>query len=267
MKLKVILRTCSGPNVHKGERFVAVSKEDLLYVCVASLVRSLAESASSADLSLAVIDDHSSGSCVQKIKSLLAACPFRTELISLEETGNPTSLRASYGYARNFAEQAIYFVEDDYLHSPSAISEMIASYEDFSGNLGGVPVAIAPSDDPGYYLPNEIAPSRVVIGRRRHWRTSRSTTGTFMTSKEVLTGYWEIFSMFARYGEYPGVTERNTINKIWENAVTLFSPIPSLAAHMQFSENIPPFFDWKRLWNDTVRWMGEKGLSGIPPMI
>jgi len=248
-KYSVILRTHSGANVHMGTRFVSASKTELIYRCLNSLVKAL--NFSDADIEFVVIDDHSSPECLAGIERLLSVCKHPTKLIPLENTGNGASLLCSYEYGRDHGRDVIYFVEDDYLHYPSAIIEMFETYHDFKKNLGGKEVAIHPADDPKDYLPHAIPLSRIVLGRKRHWRTNFWTTGTLLIHSSMLVAHWDKFMAFTHYGT-PGVSEDTTINKIWkEGHVTLFTPIPSVAIHMQFSEDIPAFTDWKILWDQN----------------
>jgi hypothetical protein len=38
------------------------------------------------------------------------------------------------------------------------------------------------------------------------------------------------------------------VNKIWREDVTLFTPIPSVALHVQYEAQKDPYLDWKELW-------------------
>ena len=54
------------------------------------------------------------------------------------------------------------------------------------------------------------------------------------------------------FGDALNIHEGTTINKIWRENVYLFTPIPSVALHMQFKEQIDKFIDWKPLWNRSI---------------
>jgi hypothetical protein len=249
MILDIIIRTHSESNVHPQEQRVQTdSKEEMLIHCVYSLILSI-NNCQDHDIKVTVLDDHSSASCITKLKKILGLCRYPTELIHLEGRGNNASLKSCYEYARDHARDVIYFVEDDYLHYPSAISEMIESYETFKHNLGGKEVGILPNDDPDNYKAQWIKPSRIVLGRERHWRTNDFALGTFMVSKTILLTQYDIFMEFSHYGKSPDIVEETTINKLWKGPAILFTPIPALALHMHHNYRIIPFTDWEQLWN------------------
>ncbi len=252
MKLDIILRTHSLGDVHKGERLLQVPKEEIVLKCVASLVDSINRAVTAGnDIALAVIDDHSSSSCLAGLEKIIARCACPSTLIHLAGAGNNASLKACYQHAKDFGRETIYFVEDDYLHVPSAISEMISAYGLFRQNLGGREVGLVPHDDPDNYRPEWIEPSRIVLGTHRHWRTNTGSLGTFMISKNILIKHWNIYMQFSDYGKGPENQETVTIDIVWKGPVMLFNPIPALAVHLRFPEEYNSFVDWRKLWNDT----------------
>ncbi len=252
MQLDIILRTHSLGNLHAGRRFATDSKEELIFKCTASLIRS-ANEAKGHDIRITVVDDHSSESCIAGLKRILATSLHPASLVHLEAKGHGASLLACYEYARDFGRDILYFIEDDYLHFPNAISEMLEAYGDFKNNLGGREVGLLANDDPDAYRPAWLEPCRIVLGRHRHWRTNLFSTSSFMLSKAAFLRHWDVYMLHTHYGEnYAGFTdiqENVTVDKVWRGDVTLFTPIPALAFHMQFQENIAPFADWQTLWN------------------
>ncbi|MDO8493144.1 MAG: glycosyltransferase [bacterium] len=250
-ELEVILRTSTGPNVHMGKRFVTFNKETLLLGCLYSLLETIKEAHGLANIHLTIIDDHSVPTAKSSMRLMVAASAVPVTLVDLEGTGNRASLSAVYEYARNNAKELIYFVEDDYLHAKNAISEMLSAYVDFQKRLAGSEVGFFPVDYPDVYLPDIISPARLVLGEHRHWRTTNYTTGTILVSKKLLLKCWYNFLGFSLYGLAPEIYEGTTLNKIWkEENNFMFSPIPTLAIHMQFQENIPPFTDWRKWWDN-----------------
>ena len=77
-----------------------------------------------------------------------------------------------------------------------------------------------------------------------------------MLRPQVLQTHWSVFEKLAK--EYdpdyskPGehIHEGNTICEIWKNHALRFSPIPSLALHMQFDTQVDPYIDWQKWWNE-----------------
>lgn len=160
---------------------------------------------------------------------------------------------AQFDRGRSSEADLVYFVEDDYLHYPNAIVDMVDAYIRFKGNLG-TEVAIHPYDDPDNYLPKFIDETRVVLGRDRHWRTNKYSTFTFMCNPEIVRKFWSRFYTCAteymtEWGEANEIQEGTTINHIWRWEVKLFTPIPSLALHMGYERQLDPYIDWKKLWD------------------
>ena len=63
----------------------------------------------------------------------------------------------------------IYFVEDDYIHTPSTITEMIFAYEKFN-TIFSKDLILLPSDYP--YLYSKDEDTKIYLGEKYHWRLS-----------------------------------------------------------------------------------------------
>lgn len=250
MQLSVILRTHDTSNLH-GERYTGTPKSEVTYRAAYSLVRSLNDALASGVLdpkttTLTILDDHSDHpEIIQKILQT-AWCEKKFE--ALPTRGNNDSLLRCFSLAKE-AQGLVYIVEDDYLHEPGAIGEMIAGFETFSENLGN-PVAIHPFNDPDNYRPSGIVPSRIVQGPKRHWRTNDWSLGTFLVLGDTIRKHWNNFDMLARwYEKGKGITEANTLTPLWKGGVTLFTPIPSLALHVQTEQQKDPYINWREWWD------------------
>lgn len=250
MKLDIIVRTHSTRNVHNfAERYVGVPKSEVMLRCVNSLVTSI--NLASADIRLWILDDHSDEETLKKLRIILEKCKYQTSFIGLEESGTQATAFKHFEGGKLYGREVVYFVEDDYLHTPSAIEEMIDAYELFTKNLGSE-VALFPTDYPDRYRPEENYPTRIVYGPKRHWRTIMHSTNTCMMSKALLEKNWNLFETLSlNYGTGKGITEENTINAIWREQAVLFSPIPSLALHMQFEQHKDPYVNWQEWWEQA----------------
>jgi len=254
MKLDIHLQTHSDTSGHGAHRYVGAPKSEILLRCAQSLVTAINQA--DADIVLRVFDDHSSPETVGVLRRILETCRYPTELIALRDPGYNASCLASFSTARDGARELVYFVEDDYLHAPSAIVEMLETHPLFREKLGGREVALHPYDDPkNYWSPIFSRENcRVVHGTKRHWRTNTHTTNTCWVEAETLRRNWELFERLARYsstpyGQQQHISEASTINRIWREQVCLFTPIPSLALHLQHEEHKDPYLDWAAWWD------------------
>ncbi len=256
MKLHIIFRSCSNNSVHFEQRFIPVSKEDLIIHCLKSLIASLFPIQNFNDFKLSIVDDHSSPYCISQMHQILSVCPFPTEIISLKETGNNASMKYCYEYGLTSPSDVIYFVEDDYLHSPSSLYEMIDSYQLFSKKMRSqnptAEVAIMPVDNIFHYDDRTIFQSPVVLGKFRHWRVNYYSNWTLMLSKKGLEDNWEHWWKFSDYQlAQPETHEDATLTPVFKTKITLFTPVPTLAFHVASHGHVSPFVNCRDVWDQV----------------
>jgi len=204
------------------------------------------------EICVRIIDDHSSDEFLLQLLSLASHHNISISIECIKNAGHNASLYARHNYAMEVAGGAdlIYFIEDDYLHSEGSLLEAYQSYTMFKQNLGGAPVALSLQDDAWNYNQYRLAsPCRVVRGSNRHWRTNVHTTGSFIVEGSTYLKYAHLYELFTHY-DGNIITEENTINKVYRE-VMLFSPLPGLVQHMQFSDNISPFVPWQQWWANS----------------
>jgi len=251
-KVDVILRTHDKREIHVSDklRYCNADKSTVVRRCVASLIDSC--NRSTHDITYWWYDDHSSGGSIEAINDMFKGAKHPCNFIPLEIEGWQASGLAQFERGRDSDADLVYFVEDDYLHYPTAIDEMVDAYYTFKENLGRE-ISIHPFDDPDNYLPVWIEPTRIVYGKNRHWRTNLHTTFTFLCNPELVRARWHVFYTMATeygtvWGEMNHVNESTMVNKIWREEVTLFTPIPSLALHMAYETQRDPYLNWRELW-------------------
>lgn len=243
--LDIIYRSCSRKEsqVHGGTERI-FNKPELTITCLKSIVNS----AKNLDIpyKIAIVDDHSDLKSIAQMSCLISDIDHF--FLSMEETGNGDSLKACFKYADDNCNDLIYFVEDDYLHEPEALPLMVEAYYNFKSNLGGKEAAIFPLDCNDRYKPDWMEPCYLVPGKDRYWRTINHTTCTFLIHKNIFDRFRSNFSQLTLYGIDPNIHECNTINRIWTaiQGAVCFSPILSLAYHIQLESHLPLYTDWKK---------------------
>jgi len=257
IKLDIVLRTCDIANVHVDwrKRYHGLEKQELIRGCIKSLVRSI-QYATNSDTNLIVLDDHSSEETKSLIRDIISVLKEKQKFIELEDRGYNNSAFQQWILCRDSSADLIYSVEDDYLHSTTAIHEMVGSYNIFRERLKRDDIVLYPFDEPSEYNP-PVRTDFIVHGSHRHWRTGVFTTNVLMTRPQLLKKHWELFEVLAlKYnGDYLNprtehYEEANTIWKIWNSGQAIrFNPIPSLALHMQFDQQKDPFIDWQSWWS------------------
>ena len=217
-------------------------------------------------INLIVTDDHSTEENLLKIKKTLNNATFSSSILKIkkdefldeikkkDENNNPISenmisnmrnIYKSLNLTKDVANDLVYFLEDDYIHENNAISEMLLTYEKISSQLDRE-LFLCPADYP--YLYSNIDNSKIFIGHKRHWRTTKETLITFLTSKKMILKYWEDFKLMSTLRHHP---MEKRLHYIYEKEYCL-SPIPSLAMHCTYINSvygIPPNFEWKKIWD------------------
>jgi hypothetical protein len=257
--LLIILRTCTIINSASGtNRYIPVSKHDLVRTCISSLVDSINQ-VEDYDINFVVLDDHSSPEAVDDIQQIISHCKFPTEFIAVEDgSGNGHTMKRVYEQVETKCRDLWYHIEDDYLHVPEAINDMIASVDQFEANTGKL-VAINPHDDVWRYT-REIYHSILLLGPYRHYRTVQHTTYTCLASLKLYQRYRSVFQDLVKFTiNKEDWVENRSINQIWQQPdVMLFSPIPGLGFHIMDESGKDPYFDIDALWNSVPKlWIKE----------
>ena len=258
-KLDVFLRTCSRTGILPGQRCVGDSREQMILKCVQSLVSSIKNySSSPEDVKLWIVDDHSSIDFIEKLKEITNI--INTLIIPLSGTGARDSAVAQFELCRDNGSELVYLVEDDYFHSPTAIQCMFDSWKELRTISQFYPVALFPYDSIDRYRRDQPQPSRIFYLDGVHWRTVNKSTNTIFLPHSVFANTYHIWEYLAKNYSPGGITEDSTINSLWNTMcdfggpILLFSPIPSLAIHLEHQEPTTTFHgfgagDWKKYWN------------------
>jgi len=245
-KVVVILRTCDRVNAVSGHPRIN-EKSEVIRRCFNSLLSNIRFKEFKTEL--IIVDDHSSEETVHFLKE---NAPTGAKFVSLtKDTGNGASLAACYQIADSLPDDVlIFFLEDDYLLCPEALSEMVDIHNEVGPSIRQDEVVTHPVDYPDRYSPDKLYSSYIVLGRHRHWRTVGHTTGTLMISSKAFKAFRNAFGMFTQYGTVPGVNEDNTINTIYSK-IPCFSPMPSLGHHYQYESTMSPYLSYEELWDNN----------------
>jgi hypothetical protein len=209
-----------------------------------------------------IVDDKSKEENLNKLMNLIEGSSLDISITSLnnykykntikqqkndQTFSNLASLLQSFELGKEYGEDLIFFVEDDYLHFEPMMEEMIASYERIASQVNK-DIFMCPADYPYLYMNNEK--TNILIGNKRHWRTISQTLCTFMTTKSLLDKYWKNF--------YNTCLDRNDpfekyLNEIYTKEFCI-SPLKSLSLHctnVNSSYGLSPFINYKKLWDEN----------------
>lgn len=254
MNLEIIVKTCDRETLHgkNSDRFCNADKPTLISKCLSSLI--ISSNFRPIETKITVLDDASGKDTIKRIEKILSKSKHTCEIISREKNNYNEATLQYFERARDSDSTLVYCVEDDYLHFPNAIKEMDAFYQHAFNQLKKQKdIVLHPFDDPDNYDARVDQLSHIVLGFERHWRTNTNTTCTFYTTPGIIQRNWPYFEIFSKEYKYnPKVNESTTICQAWNGpTVQLFSPIISLALHMQFKQNIDIMANWRSLWEIT----------------
>jgi len=200
-----------------------------------------------------IVDDGSPSNDVDAWEETLKRYGIDGRWTRLESAQESRSLEVAFELARHSRSHLLYFVEDDYLHYPEALDMMLRSFERLRHLTPDGQVALSPYDCPDRYL-RGVYPTTLEFAAGRYWRTTRHTTGTFMVTRQTFAKYASHYHDYCRYGMDPMVNEDTTINCVYRT-VPCFSPVPTLAVHLQYEDTIPlllPDGGWEKLWDSLA---------------
>ena len=264
-QLLIILRTNSNIEIWDQNKKRIFEEKKIVYIekSLKSLIKSIKFSEKdlpTMHMRLIVLDDNSTQENLIKISDILKDSKINYNIFKHDKTkyekiikrqktketfSNLSSLLTSFNLGKENGEDLIFFVEDDYIHFESIISETVKTYERISSQLGK-DIFVCPSDYPFFYMGNEK--TNILLGNERHWRTIDKSLCTFFTSKALLNKYWDNFekNCLDRHDPF-----EKYINEIYQKELCI-SPIKSLSVHManvNSSYGLSPFVDYKTLWD------------------
>ena len=263
--LKIIVRTCTSELImdQNKRRIFDCEKNEYTFRTLRSLIKATKkakEKFENINFKLIVTDTNSPKQDLRIIEEILKGSAIENEVISVNLNEFKNKIKDGYSKAKfsnmanfynslltakNEEADLIYFVEDDYLHSPDSMVEMIFSYEKFY-SLFSQEVVLLPSDYPYLYTKDEN--TKIYLGEKYHWRLVRESLVTFMISKDLIDKYFSKLEIMGKEWVDPWEKPLHDIYQIH----SCFSPMPSLAIHCANINSIfgvSPFINIKNLWD------------------
>lgn len=249
--LIIYLRTCMRDkrNIDTRPRCTGVDMTEHSLRCILSLIYSanyLKNARPEISIALHVLDDHSDPVPLSRLQGLIKTASFPAHIQTTDVKGQGASLHQQFSMARK-DNAIVYFCEDDFLHEENGLAIMIQFYRDMA-EITGSHAVLYPQEHNSLY--SHHYPSYLVLGEDRHWRSVRHATHTFLTHGKIVDRYWRYFENTKFVGNRKKRklgSEARTTNNLFR-FIPGFSPLKPCAVHLQFEELLPPFYDWRPLW-------------------
>ncbi len=213
--MKIIYRLTERPSTNPSPIFNE-DKLKLNKLCLRSVIAAF----KGLNPKMIFICDYCSSQTTEMIKQIV---PFEYKI---KETTLGVYGTAEYQYDLvEPADDFILFQECDYFYLPGSGKELFEACKE----LGYV----SPYDHPDKY-PVERSSIQILD---RHWKSTVSTTSTFMTPMKL---FIDDFAIFQKYGWI----DHSRWVEIGKKGHELWTPIPSLATHM-VKDYMAPIVNWK----------------------
>jgi len=262
--IHVVLRTCNRTSLQSDR---IVNKSECILRCLNSIITNLKNIP---EKTLHIVDDNSSIEFQDILKELIQPydyitidfLPKRNQEGMSAKKKSRYSVQVAYDYIYNLPDgDLVYIVEDDYLHLPGAIDEMIDSWN-YLSSITGLEVGIFPQDfNQLYYHPTNphndtyFRPCLVVPAKHRYYRSTWFTQESFMIQSKIFKKYKEHFDSLLIIGEEEHHWEGNTISNVWNKPeFNMFMPMGSLVIHMSNKKDIPYYVtkeDVVKVWEEN----------------
>jgi hypothetical protein len=221
--MKVIYRMTDIPSTNESPVFWD-NKFRLNEICLRSFVRAFRD----IKPQVAMICDHCPDFYEEFVKGIV---PFP---MTIEFTEMGVKQNALHQYDFVLDDDIYYLLECDYLHTPDAGQKMLDAVTHFDWITG--------YDHPDKYKEGMIPKQnerKIINGHE--WRTTDSTTSTFMARGSKIREQMELFKRY-------GWDDHKRWLDLNERGYVLGSPIPSLSTHL-VTEYLASNVDWKSLWS------------------
>ena len=211
--LDIIIKTCTSVNLvsQSKRRIFEERKSDYTFKTINSIIKSVIfaqKNMPNVEFKISIIDHNSGNDDLETIKNKLNKSKINNQIFSIdvgdfknqiqkinekneEVTQNMQatmcSIYNSFLLSLKDEKDLVYFVEDDYIHKDDAITEMLFTYERLSSQLKRE-LVMCPTDYP--FLYNKTDNTQIFLGNKKHWRTTRETLLTFLTSKKLIEKHW-----------------------------------------------------------------------------
>jgi len=266
--LKIIFRSCTNHLLldQNKKRLFDKDKNEYTFRSLNSLLKSTASAKKIFDnisYEIIVTDTNSSKNDLNKIQNILSKYNIKNKLIQIDvndykgkiagnysegKSANMANLYTSLDLVKQDDSDLFYFIEDDYIHTKNAVSEMLFSYEKISSILNKE-IFLLPADYP--YLYTKFSSTKIFLGHQKHWRLVDESLVSFMTSKKMILDNFEELMQMVKKWEDPW---EKPLHKIYKKN-PCFSPIPSLSMHCANINSVyglPPNFSWKTVWEECA---------------
>lgn len=261
IQIHYALQTCDVKSYQGQKRYASDDRTLISKKCIKSFLESVqycSEQNRDVSHNIAIIDDHSS----KELKEFINQCSekFSSDKIQIEiieltsETGIRKSIEHCYHWLQRNGKDLVYQIQDDYLFTQSAISDVIDVFYQLYHETKTHAI-ISPYNDPNSWLTqyrNIVTPRTVIVGKHGYWIQYYDMSCSFLTSHEQFSQHWDLYHCFLDLIDKHKTRELENVSlnyMLTKRGVLGLIPINSLALHLQSDLEKDPHINWEILWN------------------
>lgn len=256
------LQTCDIKSYQGQKRYASDNRTEISKKCIRSFLESVKNCSELMETKhhIAIIDDHST----EGLKNFIRKCleEFSSDLIFIEfielnhKTGIKKSIEYCYHWLQKNGNDLIYQVQDDYLFTKNAITDMIGIFKQVEIETNHQAI-ISPWNDSWLWLSpyrNKATPRTVLVGKKGYWIQYYDMSCSFLTSHKQFSNHWDLYNKFFELIDKVNIVNRDLENIslnyiLTKRGILGLVPINSLAFHLQSDLEKDPHIDYRPLWN------------------
>lgn len=255
------IQTCDVKSYQGQKRYASDDRTEISKKSIKSFLESVRECSLNkpeVQHTIAIVDDHSTKELISFIeKCIVEYSDITIQFIQLtDKSGIAESIESCYEWLRDNGKGLVYQIQDDYLFSQNAITDMLNIYEQVLYETGTQPI-ISPWNDSWLWLlsyRNKSTPRTVIVGNKGYWIQYYDMSCSFMTSHEQFNNHWDLYSMFFymidRLKQNNNDLENKSLNyMLTQRGILGLVPVNSLAFHLQSDLEKDPHIDYRPLWD------------------
>ena len=143
-------------------------------------------------------------------------------------------------------DDVIYFLEDDYLHTPNWVEIMNEGFEQINADY----ITLYDHKDK-YFLPAyQTLQSKIIASKSIHWRTTPSTTNTYACKFKTFKKHIDIHREYCDL-EKGFTRDHDKFVRLWNEQSNLISCIPGCSTHVE-TPYLSPCVNWEDVLYHTL---------------
>jgi hypothetical protein len=252
---------CDIANREHDKRYCETDRTTLSKKSVRSFVNSVHSCAlkhSDVTHFIKFFSDRSTADLISFVNNIIEQNTFDNIVFEIEHLNKPgicNSIKECYVWLIDAGKDLVYQVQDDYLFTPSCITELYEMQGQLYNEIGEFAI-LSPFNDFWLWLGpyrNRPTPRTIICSTYRYWIQYYDMSCSFLTHHNIFKNNIDLYNEFFRLLDLKSKELENiSLNYMLTRRGLLgLVPINNLAFHVQSELEKDPYIDWKPYWDNT----------------